>query len=110
MKLRAPQGCASIFHDGRIFVVADDGSIDVPKPVAASLAAHGFAPWGDDAAAAEPDETEPPKRINAATLTRAELFAFLRKHGVQASRRDTNVKLRAAVRAALKAQATTNRE
>jgi hypothetical protein len=106
MKLRAPQGCASICHDGRIFVVADDGSIDVPKAVVTALAAHGFTPCADDAAASEEtEEAEPPAPVNISTLTRAELFAFLREYGAQASRRDTNVKLRAAARAVLKAQA-----
>ncbi len=105
MKLRAPQGCASICHDGQIFVVADDGSIEVPKAVATALTAHGFAPWADDGAATDAGDVEAPPRIDVGMLTRAELFAFLREHGVSASRRDTNVKLRAAARSVLKAQA-----
>jgi hypothetical protein len=111
MKLRAPQGCASICHDGRIFVVADDGSIDVPKAIAATLDAHGFTPWADADAVPdtggeiEAEDVEAPRRINVATLTRAELFAFLRERGASASRRDTNVKLRATARSVLKAQA-----
>lgn len=101
MKLRAPSGCASICHDGRIFVVADDGSVDVPKAMASALAAHGFTPWAeDDAVPVAADETGAAS-VDIDALTRAELFALLRDRGVKASRRDTNVMLRAAVRAAL---------
>ncbi len=45
MKLRAPEGCASVSHCGHVLRVEADGSLDVDDDVAESLAAHGFSPW-----------------------------------------------------------------
>ena len=99
MKLRAPEGCASICHDGRIFIVEADGSIEVKKEMVAPLAAHGFVPWSADARL--PDESKGTEEVDIEALDRAGLFAFLRANGIRASRRDTNAILRAAARKAL---------
>jgi hypothetical protein len=49
MKLRAPDGCTSVSHDGRSYCVEADGSLEVEESVAAALTAHGFAPWRNEA-------------------------------------------------------------
>jgi hypothetical protein len=46
MKLRAPEGCSSVSHCGRVLQVEADGSINVEDDaVAVSLVAHGFSRW-----------------------------------------------------------------
>ncbi len=62
MKLRAPEGCSSVSHCGRVLQVEADGSLDVEDDVAESLAAHGFASW---------QETKP---RDTAAMTRDELI------------------------------------
>jgi plasmid stabilization system protein ParE len=55
MKLQAPKGCGSISYEGRLLIVAADGSLDVDDDTARDLSAHGFTPWpaaAPDAAAA----------------------------------------------------------
>jgi len=101
MKLRAPSDCASICHDGQIFVVEADGSIDVPEAMAASLAAHGFTPWDKTAHMPEPSEAEEDGAVDVDALKRGELFRLLRAYGVRASPSDTNAKLRALAREAM---------
>ncbi len=102
MKLRAPEGCASICHEGQIFVVEADGSIEVKAAMAAVLVAHGFVPC--DGAAGMPTESGGAEEVDIDALNRAGLFAFLRANGICASRRDTNATLRAAARKALQAR------
>lgn len=104
MKLRAPEGCASICHEGRIFVIAADGTLDVNDEMVAVLAAHGFMPCDQALTHAAESPPSPDEKIDISALNRAGLFAFLKAHGIRASRRDTNEKLRAAARAALQAR------
>ncbi len=99
MKLRAPADCASICHDGQIFIVEDDGSIEVSDAIAATLAAHGFTPWEKGTRMPEPQEVEVSETVDVDSLNRAQLFSYLKAHGVRASRNDTNAKLRALARA-----------
>jgi hypothetical protein len=99
MKLRAPEGCASICHEGQIFVVEADGSIEVKKAMLAILAPHGFVPW--DSATRAIEEQASPELVDIDALNRAGLFAFLRTNGIRASRRDTNEALRTIARSAL---------
>lgn len=49
MKLRSPKGCGAISHQGRILEISEDGSIDVDEDIWASLGAHGFKLWSDEA-------------------------------------------------------------
>lgn len=99
MKLRAPADCASICHDGQIFIVEDDGSIEVSDAIAATLAAHGFTPWEKGASMPEPQEVEASDAVDIDSLNRAELFSYLKAHGVHGTRNATNAKLRALARA-----------
>jgi hypothetical protein len=46
MKLRAPEGCGGLSHQGQILELAGDGSLEVDEEAGAVLAAHGFKPWG----------------------------------------------------------------
>jgi hypothetical protein len=46
MKLRAPEGCASVSHCGRVLQVETDGSLEIEDAeIAESLLAHGFSLW-----------------------------------------------------------------
>jgi hypothetical protein len=101
MKLRAPHGCASICHDGKIFIVEADGGIEVSKAMAAPLAAHGFTPWEEKSEGASP-ELAAGTADDIDALNRRELFAFLRERGVRVRLPITNDALRAAARAALR--------
>lgn len=102
MKLRAPEGCASICHEGQIFIVEADGSIEVKTAMAAALAAHGFVPW--DGAANMSAESGGAEEVDIEALNRAGLFAFLRANGIRAVPRDTNETLRAAAREVLRSR------
>ena len=97
MKLRAPEGCTGISHDGRQFKVAGDGSLEVEDGLADVLAAHGFQPWqvqlADEAGVAAADDVD--------GLSRSALFALLRRRGVRVAPPITNAELRAAARQAL---------
>lgn len=96
MKLRAPEGCASICHEGQIFVIEADGSIEVKKSIAAALVAHGFLPWDEDET-----ETKQPAtttNVDVEKFNRPRLFAFLRANGVRVRLPITNEELRAAAR------------
>lgn len=92
MKLRAPDGCTSVSHDGRSYGVAADGSLEVEESVAAALAAHGFAPWGREA---------PRDVVDIESLNRPALFALLREKGVHVALPISNAELRAAARRAV---------
>lgn len=104
MKLRAPEGCSTVSHRGRLFIVAPDRSIEVAESAAASLAAHGFLLWEEarpgEPAAALRDDLEFGD-LGVESLNRPALFALLRKRGVRVSLPITNDDLRAAVRASL---------
>lgn len=98
MKLRAPEGCTSISHEGRQYDVAGDGSLDAADSLAEVLAAHGFRPWqspttAEEAGGAAPDSVD--------GLSRTALFALLRQRGVRVAPPITNRELRAAARQAL---------
>ena len=96
MKLRAPEGCASICHEGQIFVVEADGSIEVKKSIAVVLVAHGFLPWDAADAALEPPVAT--TSVDVEKFNRPRLFAFLRANGVRVRLPVTNEELRAAAR------------
>jgi hypothetical protein len=49
MKLRAPAGCASVSHEGRVVKVDDEGAIEIDDASAKIFIAHGFAPWRESA-------------------------------------------------------------
>ena len=99
MKLRAPKGCSSVSHGGRILKIAADGSLDIEDEAAEVLAAHGFQPWEEDTGAAEGIEAFPGDDFES--LNRKALFALLRKRGVRVALPITNAELRAAARRAL---------
>lgn len=112
MKLRAPDGCAAVSHEGRAFAIAADGSIDVEDRVAAALAAHGFTPWHGEArniadatrdagVAIDPDRAA---KDDIDSLNRPALFALLRGKGVRVSLPISNAELRAVARRALAAK------
>jgi len=42
MKMKAPAGCRQVSHDGRDYVVDEDGIVEVPEAARAALEAHGF--------------------------------------------------------------------
>jgi hypothetical protein len=103
MKLRAPDGCTSVSHDGRTYSVAADGSLEVEDPIAAALAAHGFAPWRNEDRVASGVKVDG-KSIAAPdidSLNRPALFALLREKGVRVALPISNAELRAAARRAL---------
>lgn len=102
MKLRAPEGCASICHEGQIFIVEADGSIEVKKSIAAVLVAHGFSPW--DGADAVPEQPVATTSVDVEKFNRPRLFAFLRANGVRVRLPVTNAELRAAARKVVRAE------
>lgn len=61
MKLRVPEGCGAVSHQGQVLEIADDGSVEVNDEAWALLATHGFRPWAEES---NPDLT---------TMTREEL-------------------------------------
>lgn len=97
MKLRAPEGCTGVSHEGRQFKVAGDGSLDAEDGLAEVLAAHGFRPWRSPTAAGEAGV---PAADDVDGLSRSALFALLRKRGVRLALPITNAELRAAARQA----------
>ena len=42
MKMQAPAGCRQVSHDGCIYRVSEDGSVEVPEAALAELEEHGF--------------------------------------------------------------------
>ena len=42
MKMKAPAGCRQVSHDGRVYRVSEDGSVEVPEAALAELEEHGF--------------------------------------------------------------------
>lgn len=53
MKLRVPDGCDAVSHQGQLLEVAEDGSIDVDDDDWVILSSHGFRPWSEEHAALE---------------------------------------------------------
>lgn len=106
MKLRAPDGCASICHEGQIFIVEADGSIEVKTAMVAVLSAHGFLPW--DGGENAPTQAAATDDADIESFNRPRLFAFLRAKGVRVRLPITNGELRAAARKVKKAE-TSNR-
>jgi hypothetical protein len=104
MKLRAPAGCTSVSHGGRTLTVAADGSLEVEDHVAAALAAHGFAPCGNETPS-DIAEVQGDRGTIAApdidSLKRPALFALLREKG---ARRSADQQCRAARRGVPRAQ------
>lgn len=98
MKLRAPDGCASICHEGQIFIVEADGSIEVKTAMVAVLSAHGFLPW--DAGENAPTQAAATDDADIESFNRPRLFAFLRAKGVRVRLPITNEQLRVAAREA----------
>jgi hypothetical protein len=114
MKLRAPAGCHAASHGGLAVSFAEDGTIDVDDKVADVFIAHGFrkaeASHGAEATKSITGESGSPsakpvvQEIGSGeieTLSRKELFAFLRAKGISISLPVTNNELRAAVRQSL---------
>jgi hypothetical protein len=42
MKMKAPAGCRQVSHDGRVYRVSEDGSVEVPEAARVELEEHGF--------------------------------------------------------------------
>jgi hypothetical protein len=114
MKLKAPAGCHAASHGGLAVSFAEDGTIDVDDKVADVFIAHGFREAGaSHGAEATKSKTSEPSSPSAKpviqeigldeieTLSRKELFAFLRAKGISISLPVTNNELRAVVRRSL---------
>jgi hypothetical protein len=95
MKMRAPEGCCGLVHDGRFLAIGADGCVDIDAAEAAALAAHGFVAVPDAPAA---DDADAMPDIDA--MGRSALFAYLRDRGVTVTLPITNEALRAAAREA----------
>ncbi|WOJ88050.1 hypothetical protein RZS28_09285 [Methylocapsa polymorpha] len=53
MKLRVPNGCGAVSHNGKLLEIAEDGSIHVDDDDWVFLSSHGFRPWKDEHAGLE---------------------------------------------------------
>jgi hypothetical protein len=53
MKLRVPEGCCAISHQGQTVEIGEDCSIEVDDAVWSVFSAHGFRPWADGQPAPE---------------------------------------------------------
>lgn len=53
MKLRVPEGCRCISHQGRLLEIAEDGSIEVEEDAWMILSSHGVRPWSEPTAFAD---------------------------------------------------------
>jgi hypothetical protein len=42
MKMQAPAGCRQVSHEGRLYRVSENGSVEVPEAARAELEEHGF--------------------------------------------------------------------
>jgi len=58
MKLRVPEGCGAVSHQGRLLEINEDGSIDVDEEASMSLAAFGFTPWSAEPSTDIPAKTD----------------------------------------------------
>jgi len=98
MKLKAPADCRSISIGSRVMIVDDDGCVEVGKPDAETLIAHGFTLTHNE----NPSSASVISSVDVATLSRRELFRVLKKHQVAVSLPVTNEALRELARQALK--------
>jgi len=89
MKLRAPTECRSVFFDGVSIVIDAKGCIEIDKNVAEILVAHGFELLDEQIS-----ESEAESSIDVTSLSRKELFQFLKEHNVSISLPITNEVLR----------------
>jgi hypothetical protein len=111
MKLRAPEGCTSMSHAGRLYEVAADGSIEVGQADSLDVFhSHGFTDWVEPPAAPPPAAPEGEGPTDAPGpvvdefdgMNRNGLFAWLREAGVSVMPPITNDELRVKCREAKK--------
>ncbi len=100
MKMRAPEGCCGLVHDGRFIAIGDDGCVDVETADSNALACHGFVAVAEADTQEGADAGDNP---DVDAMNRAALFAYLRAKGVAVTLPITNEALRAAARRAAQA-------
>jgi hypothetical protein len=97
MLLRAPAHCTGLSHEGRASTIGGDRSVEVEDHLVSFFLACGFTHClAPNAASPSCDE-----ELDIDTLTRNELFAFLRARGVRVHPPITNAALREIARRAL---------
>lgn len=111
MKLRAPEGCTSMSHAGRLYEVAPEGSIEVGQAESLDVFhSHGFTDWVEPPAAPPaaapqgegPTDAPGPVADEFDGMNRNGLFAWLREAGVSVMPPITNDELRVKCREAKK--------
>jgi hypothetical protein len=104
MKLRAPQGCIALSHQGRMLPISSDGSIEIERAESETLVSHGFVPLDTDGGSTQSLQLAGSRGDSAAgettvsdisKLNRVALFALLKERGVPVSLPITNQELRA---------------